>query len=226
MTDRQFNQLYRHYDENGTLLYVGVSLSAINRLAQHRSSAIWYDQIAKIEIETYPDRKSVLRAEKDAIQKEHPLFNIQCAKPKLKIGSVVDMLVPTMSGYKGKAVIREIRGECFDNASLKIETHAGMAEVCIHEVKLCKDQSAPIFMSKHLPYGIWECKGKREVLFNRGYTPIWNRFNDGEALRCNPKEWVNDIINQSWFYDDTNSPWYNQKTYARCLNILKSWGIE
>ena len=30
---------YRHYDKNGNLLYVGVSLSSLQRLGQHKSNS-------------------------------------------------------------------------------------------------------------------------------------------------------------------------------------------
>src|SRR5438067_656371 len=37
-------QLYRHFDADGTLLYVGISLSALQRLRGHRA-AEWIDRI-------------------------------------------------------------------------------------------------------------------------------------------------------------------------------------
>ena len=68
-------QLYRHFDAAGDLLYVGISLSAVGRLAQHRSSADWFDQIAKIEIEQFETRDLALAAEAAAINAERPKYN-------------------------------------------------------------------------------------------------------------------------------------------------------
>lgn len=68
--------LYRHYDADGVLLYVGVSLSAIVRLAQHRSASHWFSEIARIEIKQYPTRESVLLAERKAIFEENPRHNL------------------------------------------------------------------------------------------------------------------------------------------------------
>ena len=48
--------LYRHFTADGTLLYVGISLSALNRLGQHRQNAEWFDKIARVEIEHFPTR--------------------------------------------------------------------------------------------------------------------------------------------------------------------------
>ena len=68
--------LYRHFDERGKLLYVGVSLSTIQRLAQHKHHSHWFNSIEKITIEQFPSREEALDAEKIAIQKEDPLHNL------------------------------------------------------------------------------------------------------------------------------------------------------
>lgn len=48
--------LYHHFDNAGRLLYVGISLSHIQRLAQHRGKAHWYWDIASIKVAHYPGR--------------------------------------------------------------------------------------------------------------------------------------------------------------------------
>ena len=67
--------LYRHYDKDGALLYVGISLHVIRRLIEHKSSD-WFHDIARIEIEHYPSRDAALKAETAAIADESPKFNI------------------------------------------------------------------------------------------------------------------------------------------------------
>lgn len=66
--------LYRHYNEMGELLYVGISLSAINRLSQHKTSG-WFIEIAKVDIEQFETRMLALNAEETAIKKEKPKYN-------------------------------------------------------------------------------------------------------------------------------------------------------
>lgn len=68
--------LYRHFDDGGQLLYVGISLNAIGRLVQHRQSSHWANQIAKMTVEYYPTRTEALAAEVKAIREERPLHNI------------------------------------------------------------------------------------------------------------------------------------------------------
>jgi GIY-YIG catalytic domain len=73
-------QLYRHFDKDGRLLYVGVSISALQRLAQHQTSSAWVPTIAKILVEAYPTREEALEAEVIAIRRERPMFNIKDAE--------------------------------------------------------------------------------------------------------------------------------------------------
>ena len=69
--------LYRHYAEDGTLLYVGMSLSVVSRLIQHKYGSPWYTQVVRIEIEWFTTKRKVMAAEKRAIRKENPVHNIR-----------------------------------------------------------------------------------------------------------------------------------------------------
>lgn len=68
--------LYRHYDYDSKLLYVGISLNALNRLNQHENSSEWYYQISRVEIEHYATLAAALKAEKTAIINELPIYNV------------------------------------------------------------------------------------------------------------------------------------------------------
>jgi excinuclease UvrABC nuclease subunit len=72
--------LYRHFDASGTLLYVGISLNAFQRLAQHRADSHWFSQITRVEIEWLDSRSLALEAEANAITRELPRFNVQRAR--------------------------------------------------------------------------------------------------------------------------------------------------
>lgn len=72
--------LYRHFDGTGQLLYVGISLSAIARLGEHKASSHWFWQIARIEVTAYASRASATKAERITILREKPLHNIQHAR--------------------------------------------------------------------------------------------------------------------------------------------------
>lgn len=73
--------LYRHFDKDGVLLYVGVSNSALRRLGQHEAHAHWFDSIASVTIQNYETREAVLEAERVAITTEKPLHNVMRPAP-------------------------------------------------------------------------------------------------------------------------------------------------
>jgi hypothetical protein len=74
--------LYRHYNEKGVLLYVGISLSVTYRLSQHKQNSHWFKDIAKVKIEQFPNREAALEGERQAITKENPKHNIM--RPAVK----------------------------------------------------------------------------------------------------------------------------------------------
>lgn len=67
--------LYRFFDSQGTLLYVGISGNWMARLKSHAKTADFYSAVAGMTIERFPDRESVVAAELEAIESENPLFN-------------------------------------------------------------------------------------------------------------------------------------------------------
>lgn len=66
--------LYRHFDADGKLLYVGISLSALQRTMSHKHSG-WWEMVTRIEIERHNTRDEALDAEREAIKTERPEFN-------------------------------------------------------------------------------------------------------------------------------------------------------
>jgi hypothetical protein len=69
-------QLYRYYDADGFLLYVGISHSAVHRAARHKKEAHWYPMATTMIIENCKDRDDATRKEAAAISREKPLHNI------------------------------------------------------------------------------------------------------------------------------------------------------
>ena len=73
--------LYRFYDTAGELLYVGVTVHLPNRLTDHRHTKPWWTHADRITLEHYPTRAAVLEAERTAIQKERPKWNVVHNRP-------------------------------------------------------------------------------------------------------------------------------------------------
>ena len=81
--------LYRYFDDEGRLLYLGISGDYATRQGVHNSTSRWMPLAASSAINRYKTRGDVQKAEQEAVEAEHPLFNVQYndtpdAKERLK----------------------------------------------------------------------------------------------------------------------------------------------
>lgn len=72
--------LYRYFDSDGQLLYVGITGDQLKRQSQHRRSSKWFDQVSSAQFQHYTSRAEAAAAEVRAIQEENPIFNHQHIK--------------------------------------------------------------------------------------------------------------------------------------------------
>lgn len=70
-----------------------------------------------------------------------------------------------------------------------------------------------------IPYGKWTCADGREVLFNRWYVCIWQRYPDRPPQPADPFEWVV-FTGEEWFYHDGTPD-----KRAAGVAILAAWGL-
>ncbi len=80
----EMHAVYRMFDKERNLLYVGVTGDAGQRFGDH-SMKRWFPLVATIELEWYPTRKAAGRAEDEAILREKPRYNIQGNKAALDL---------------------------------------------------------------------------------------------------------------------------------------------
>lgn len=78
-------RLYRHFDKDNNLLYVGISIHLIARVCQHSNSSDWFSAVRLITIETHGSMKDLNDAETNAILSEKPVYNKQKTKAKMRI---------------------------------------------------------------------------------------------------------------------------------------------
>lgn len=69
--------LYRVFDENGRLLYIGIAGNPDARFGQHSSTKIWWKDVAERKVEWHATREDAEAAERVAIQDERPIWNSQ-----------------------------------------------------------------------------------------------------------------------------------------------------
>lgn len=81
--------LYRHFNADGTLLYIGISINPLMRTRLHSVNSDWRLDIATITVQWFSDKATALEAERAAIAKEKPLHNgaPRGKKPQAKGGT-------------------------------------------------------------------------------------------------------------------------------------------
>jgi hypothetical protein len=68
--------VYRYYDADDVLLYVGISKQLAVRERTHIQNAVWMKYATRSAITRYPSKLEARRAEVSAIKNEHPVFNV------------------------------------------------------------------------------------------------------------------------------------------------------
>lgn len=107
--------LYRLYDADRRLLYVGVADDWLTRLRQHEKAQSWWVEVAAVERVEYPDREGALVAEGDAIYRLKPAYNQQQSGGNLQMLScrlppdIIDMMkrVAKMKGCSQTAIVMQ-----------------------------------------------------------------------------------------------------------------------
>lgn len=69
--------LYRFWNSDGDLLYVGRTVNFAQRWSKHQGATSWWLEIAQITIEHFADADFLDAAEFKAIQTENPRHNIR-----------------------------------------------------------------------------------------------------------------------------------------------------
>ena len=110
--------LYRHYDKTGRLLYVGITNDPGRRWEQHRGKA-WWTEVVNTKIEHFPDRTSVLEAERRAIVSERPWWNISGNKDVVEYrgrvaAALQNYLENTHYSYVLRAGLRDDAKKAYD----------------------------------------------------------------------------------------------------------------
>ncbi|TPW95705.1 GIY-YIG nuclease family protein [Mycolicibacterium fortuitum] len=72
---RAAHVLYRIFDSDDSLLYVGATTNPALRFGAHSSVQPWWHTASKITLEHFPGASELAAAEVQAIRTEHPRFN-------------------------------------------------------------------------------------------------------------------------------------------------------
>ena len=75
MTTTACPVMYRCYDADERLIYVGSTSSWMRRLSEHRKQSWWFPILARTVTEANPTLEAAQAAEATALQEERPTFN-------------------------------------------------------------------------------------------------------------------------------------------------------
>lgn len=67
--------MYRFYDKDDVLLYVGITDDAVRRYRSHALDKAWFSRAVRSTMEHFETRGALVEAEVRAIQTEHPKYN-------------------------------------------------------------------------------------------------------------------------------------------------------
>jgi hypothetical protein len=76
---------------------------------------------------------------------------------------------------------------------------------------------------RRYPYGRWMCADGRQVLFDRGYCPIWQWHPDDGASGADRNEWVK-FTRAEHFFDDRTAWWRQYEGMKRLRSVLRELG--
>jgi len=70
--------LYRHYDKDDNILYIGITHNLRHRTRMHRKQRTWwFNEVSRTETEEFEDKASALEAEQKAIRDLEPPHNAE-----------------------------------------------------------------------------------------------------------------------------------------------------
>ncbi len=72
--------LYRFFDSDDRLLYVGIAGNPGRRWTRHAADKLWWGEVKRAEMAHFHSRQEALDAERDAIISERPIHNVVHAR--------------------------------------------------------------------------------------------------------------------------------------------------
>lgn len=79
----ELHTLYRFFNSESELLYIGITCQPGLRFKQHRRDKSWWHEVARIELEQFASRAELVEAEQRAVPAENPKYNIQLREPRV-----------------------------------------------------------------------------------------------------------------------------------------------
>lgn len=99
--------LYRLYNSEDVLLYVGIAADPRERWAQHAIDKPWWTEVTRRDVEWVPSRFDAETAEREAIISEKPLHNSQHAIAELSSEEAAALFAEYKVAYQTERRLKE-----------------------------------------------------------------------------------------------------------------------
>ncbi len=109
----QLHALYRYRGDRRRQppLYIGQTNSPMRRTGEHWRSKAWITETARIDVEWFP-ADEIDEAERQAIRREHPLYNVQHNGGRLRIEVAAEVTLPPPSPESLAAMLAAVLAGC------------------------------------------------------------------------------------------------------------------
>ena len=74
--------LYRFYDDEERLLYIGVTVDPGKRMSAHCHGKSWWQSVHNITMQNFSSSSDLMCAEREAIKAEDPIYNVVHSRRK------------------------------------------------------------------------------------------------------------------------------------------------
>lgn len=117
--------VYRLYDAEDSLLYVGITATPKKRFSEHAASKPWWPRVTRHSINWADSRGQALDEERRAIENEKPLYNSQHALPCL----AADVAVVFAQYKHDYEMEKRLRGPMKEMAARELKAGASVGQL-------------------------------------------------------------------------------------------------
>lgn len=169
--------VYRLFNFDGALLYVGISDNPKRRFAQHARDKGWWYLAVRWEVEWYQDRNAALAEEARAIREEVPAYNLDGVLDELEVDQA----------HRWVARLRERRPSARDLDALFLDmVRARSFSLHLwpspHRRRWHPDKVHDVYLAARdaaAPWSIW---------WHRQFIEVWNGLQEEASVRMHESD--------------------------------------
>lgn len=77
MLEERSTYLYKHWNYDGVVIYVGITANPEQRLYNHKRNASWFKEVSQVSFKKFSNRLMARTAERYSIKTDKPAYNLR-----------------------------------------------------------------------------------------------------------------------------------------------------